>query len=97
MKTKFKLLWYWVETRYVKLLRLFGVVPNTNPIPDGRYCYEYDKERNIKEPTDGYWIISCKYYRSTYETGGVACTYLGYMGFDPCLYDQCKICDVNID
>ncbi len=97
MKTKLRLLWYWLETRYAKLLRLFGVVRSTNCIPHGMYCYEYDEERNTKEPSnDGsYWINTCKYYRSTPKTKGVACTYVGYMGFDPCLYDQCKICGVK--
>jgi hypothetical protein len=71
MRTKLRLLWYWLETRYAKLLRLFG------------------------DQTNGYWIKTCKYYRSTPETKGVACTYIGYMGFDPCLYDQCKICGVK--
>lgn len=61
------------------------------------YCYEYDEERNTKEPINdgGYWVKTCKYYRSTPKTKGVACTYVGYMGFDPCLYDQCKICGVK--
>ena len=97
MRTKLRLLWYWLETRYAKLLRLFGVVRSTDCIPDGMYCYEYDEERNAKEPADGYWLKTCKYYRSTPKTKGIACTYVGYMGFDPCLYDQCKICDVNIE
>ena len=29
------------------------------------------------------------------KTGGIACTYIGYYGFDPCLYDECKICGQN--
>ncbi len=95
MRTKLRLLWYWLETRYAKLLRLFGVVRSTDCIPEGMYCYEYDEERNAKNPTDGYWIKTCKYYRSTPKTKGVACTYVGYIGFDPCLYDQCKICGVK--
>ena len=97
MKHKLRLLWYWLETRYAKLLRLFGVVRSTDYIPDGMYCYEYDEERNAKEPTNGYWIKTCKYYRSTPKTGGVACTYTGYYGFDPCSHDQCKICGKNYE
>lgn len=96
MKYKIKLLWYYVEVGYAKLLRLFNVRRSTSPIPKGTpYCYEYDEERNTKEPTDGYWIKPCRYYRSTPKTKGVACTYVGYIGFDPCLYDQCKICGVD--
>ena len=97
MKHKLRLLWYYAETRYVKLLRIFGVRRSTSVIPKGQYCYVWDEERNTKEPCSdgGYWIKTCKYYRSTTKTGGVACTYTGYYGFDPCLYDQCKICGVN--
>ena len=98
MRTKLKLLWCWIETRYANLLHLFGVVRSTDCIPNGTYCYEYDEERNAKKPANGYygyWIKPCKYYRSIPKTNVVACTYVGYMGFDPCLYDQCKICGVK--
>jgi len=95
--TNIKLLWYWVEIKYVKLVRIFGIIPSTDCIPKGMYCYEHDKERSIKEPLkDGeYWIKICKYHRSTQKTKGIACTYIGYMGFDPSLYDQCKICNIK--
>lgn len=95
MKTKLTLLWYWVEIQYAKILNKFCIVRSIDCIPNGMYCYEYDEERNSKEPTNGYYIKPCKYYRSTTETGGIACTYLGYMGFDPCLYDSCKICGIK--
>ena len=97
MKHKLKLLWYYAETRYAKLLCIFGVRRSASIIPKGQYCYVWDEERNINEPcTDGgYWIKTCKYYRSTLKTGGVACTYTGFFGFDFCLYDQCKICGEN--
>ena len=97
MKHKLILLWYYAETRYVKLLRIFSVRRSASVIPKGQYCYVWDEERNTKEPTNGYWIKTCKYYRSTPKTGGVACTYTGYYGFDPCLYDQCKICGKNYE
>lgn len=94
MKHKLRLLWYYAETRYVKLLRIFGVRRSAFVIPKGQYCYVLDEERNTKEPCSdgGYWIKTCKYYRSIPKTGGVACTYTGFFGFDCCLYDQCKIC-----
>ena len=96
MENRLKLLWYYTETRYVKLLRLFGIRRNNSVIPKGRYCYVRDDERNAKVPiNDGYWIKTCKYYRSAPNTGGVACTYIGFYGFDFCLYDQCKICGEN--
>ncbi len=97
MKHKLRLLWYYAETRYVKLLRIFSVRRSASVIPKGQYCYVWDEERNAKEPTNGYWIKTCKYYRSTPKTGGVACTDTGYYGFDPCLYDQCKICGKNYE
>lgn len=97
MKTKIRLLWYYLETRYTKILCFFGIKRDTSVIPKGTYCYVYDEERNAKEPcTDGgYWIKTCEYYRSTPETKGIACTYTGHFGFDFCLYDQCKICGIN--
>lgn len=97
MNIKLKLFWYWLETRWGKILLKFGVARSITNIPHGMFCYSYDDERNSKEPTEGYWVKHCKYYRSTPETKGIACTYIGYMGYDPCLYDQCKICGVKCD
>lgn len=95
MKTKLRLLWYWLEVQYARLLNSLGVPRSTDEIPNGMYCYEYDEERNVKEPQkDGYWIKKCRYYRSD-DSGGKACTYVGFIGFDPCLHDSCKICDVK--
>ena len=42
--------------------------------------------------TFGYHIKPCKYYRYIDKKGNRACTYTGFIGFDACLYDQCKIC-----
>ena len=99
MKDRILLIWYWLEVKYAQLLYLFGVVRSALPIPEGMYCYEYDDERNATKADNdyGYYIKPCKYYRSTPKTKGVACTYMGYFGFDPCLYDQCKICSENMD
>lgn len=97
IKLWIKLLWYYIETRFTKVLNFFGVKKDISLIPDGLYCYTFDYEKNKNEPCKdgGYWIKTCKYYRSTSETKGIACTYEGYYGFDLCLYDQCKICGVN--
>ena len=97
MKTNIRLLWHYLETRYAKILRIFGIKQDTSVIPYGMYCYAFDKERNEREPIadGGIWIKTCKYHRSTPKTGGVACTYVGHFGFDLCLYDQCKICGKN--
>ena len=48
MRTKLRLLWYWLETRYAKLLRLFGVVRSTDYIPDGMYCMSTMKNATQK-------------------------------------------------
>jgi hypothetical protein len=98
MLDMFRMIWYWFEVMYSRLLNLLGVVRSTEPIPKGMYCYEYDEKRNAEEPLkDGYYTKVCKYYRSTNKNGGVACTYEGFIGFDPCLYDQCKICGIKED
>lgn len=96
-KTQMTLMGYWVEAKMSRLLLMFGVVFDIKNIPEGMYCYTIDEERNKKEPTNGYWTKPCPYYRSTHKTGGRACTYLGYYGWDACLYDQCKICGIKDD
>jgi hypothetical protein len=62
MKHRLILLCYYIETRYVKLLRMFGIRRDASVIPKGQYCYVYDEERNIKEPCmdGGTWIKACK-------------------------------------
>lgn len=100
MKTRLKLLWYWLETKWVKALRLlFGIKLGSDVIPNGMYCYEYDEEKNKRAPLDKmeYWVKVCPYYRSTPETKGIACTYSEFFGADMCLYDQCKICGEKED
>lgn len=99
MKTNLKLFQYYVEAKFYKILNRFGLKRDTTVIPCGSYCYSLDNELNANEPCGdgGYWIKTCKYYRSTAKTKGIACTYIGYFGFDPCLYDQCKICGENED
>ncbi len=94
---KIVLVWYYVEVLFSRILNFLNIKRSEDCIPKGMYCYEYDKERNEKEPCNdgGYWIKTCKYYRSTPETGGIACTYVGFFGFEPSLYDQCKICSVK--
>ena len=97
VKNAIKLLWYYIETRYAKLLHVLGISRNTSIIPKGVYCYARDEKNSNKWHFDNgiYPIKVCKYYRSTSKNGGIACTYKGFFGFDPCLYDQCKICGKN--
>lgn len=94
---RIKLIRYFVAAKFIRMCRAVGIKQDTSVIPSGMYCYVPDKERNANEPTDSfsYWIKPCKYYRSTPSSGGVACMYVGYFGFDPCLYDQCKLCGEN--
>ncbi len=96
MKYKIKVLWYYIEIGFAKLLRLFNIKRSTKPIPkETAYCYIIDEEKNKKEPIDGYWIKPCKYYRAMEEQSYGGCTYVGFIGFDPLLGDQCKICNVE--
>jgi len=91
-----KILCYYIEVLFSKLLHLFGVWYDVSIIPIGHYCYVPDNERNKEEPFDGYWISPCKYYRGM-KGSGAACVYVGFIGFDICLGDQCKICGQNIE
>ena len=85
-----KLIWYWIETVYALVQRFFGYKKDASKIPKGAYCYVIDEERNKKEPLadGGRWIKTCPYFRSTKKTGGIACTYLGFFGFDCLLYEK---------
>ena len=88
--------WYYIEVYFWKLLFLFGVNRSTEGIPkDTPYCYKWDEERNKKEPIEGYWIKPCKYYRHLNGQLRAGCTYVGFIGSDLLLGDQCKICGVN--
>lgn len=96
MKYLIKTTWYYIEIGWAKLLLLFNIRRSTSPIPKNTpYCYIMDGEKNIKRPIDGYWIIPCKYYRHM-KGHNAGCIYVGFIGFDSCLGDQCKICGVNI-
>ena len=78
------------EVLYTRLLFIFGRKKDNKAIPKGVYCYEIIGE--VK--SDGSFSCKpCKYYRKSGET--TACTYVGFMGWDPCLSDQCKICNVE--
>lgn len=94
MKTNLSLISILCEVVYSKLLRLFKIKRDESVIPEGSYCYVWDEEKNKAQPIDGYWIKSCKYYRNISENNR-ACLYTGFVGFDFCLYDQCKICGVK--
>ena len=96
-KIKYQLLVlrYRIEVIFTNIQMFFGFRKSIEPIPDNTpYCYIWDEERNKKEPTNGYWIKPCKYYRGM-KGHNAACTYLGIIGFDPLLGDQCKVCGIK--
>lgn len=94
---KLKIIWFYIEIGYSKLLNIFNVKRNTSLIPKGMYCYTFDGTSGTDD--SGYtWFgtNSCKYYRSM-KGMKAGCTYIGFIGWDPCLGDQCKICGENKD
>ena len=90
----FYLALYYSEVNIIKALKYCGYKQDASVIPKGVYCYapDYDK---ISQSDDGYWIKPCRYYRRV--TRDIkACTFKNFIGFDPCLWDQCKICSENL-
>ncbi len=81
-----KTIWCYIEIAIAKLMNLF-IKKDTAPIPDGLYCYKWLGKEKVK---------MCKYYRFVGKEKH-ACTYVGFIGWDPCLSDQCKICGENDD
>ena len=95
IKYKIRVIWYYIEIGYTKFQRFFNIRKNTIPIPkDTLYCYDWDNEKNKPNIKKGYWIKPCKYYRSM-NGSSAGCTYVGFIGFNPCLGDQCKICGIK--
>lgn len=87
--------WYYIEVYFSKFKNLLKIKKDKTIIPEGMYCYTLDEERQKIEPClNGYWIKPCKYYRSM-KGNYAGCTYVGYIGWDICLGDQCKICGEN--
>ena len=92
-KDYIRLGYYWLEIQYYKI---FGLPNEIGVIPEGPYCYVPDVEKNKTHTEPNViWTKTCPYFRSTRMTGGIACTFEGYFGFDVGLYDQCKICSIN--
>jgi hypothetical protein len=87
--------WSYVEVYFWKMLLFFGIEQSSKPIPKGYYCYVPDIEKNKTVNDGSYYIKPCKYYRSVEGELNAGCTYVGYIGFDPSLGDQCKICETN--
>lgn len=56
------------------------------------YCYEFLSPIIENCHIRGYNIKPCPWYKF-HDEDIRECRYLGFKGFDACLYDQCKICD----
>ncbi len=84
MFVSIKLLWY-------KVLRLFNRIDSSVIPQNTNYCYQ-----GISETYDGRKVRFCKYYKRLKNDNSV-CYFVGFKGFDVCLYDQCKICNISID
>lgn len=103
MKNKLEYIWlytiYGIEVLYTKILYLFKIQKSIDPIPKGHYCYIPDEEKNNNladdEKFDGFYIKTCKYYRSLPKGLHSGCVFIGYIGFEPLLGDQCKICGIK--
>lgn len=89
-----KILWYYIEIWFVKLMLLMGAEKDKSVIPKGQYCYE-PLEFPSKDNNYNYKTKPCKYYRTVTKYIS-SCTYEGYIGHDICLWDQCKICNENL-
>jgi len=100
IKYRLRIAWYYIEVKYHRIRRYFGKYQDESVIPPGLYCYVIDEERMKNEPQDnefsGYWIKPCKYYRSMKDQMYGGCTYLGFIGWDALLGDQCKMCSENL-
>lgn len=96
MKYKFLVIWYYIEIGWAKFINLLGFERDASVIPEGLYCYKFNGKTGIDDRGfTWYGTDVCKYYRSMKNQCDAACTYCGFIGFDPCLGDQCKICGEN--
>lgn len=78
-----KLLVYIIEAKLLSKLAKITKSTTFDNIPYGLYCY--------------YGKIKCPFYRYTKKTGGIACIYESFFGYDALLSDGCKICGINLD
>lgn len=89
-------IWIYVEVLWTKLLLFFGKRKDASVIPEGHYCYLFDGRTGFM-PDGRSWLGTkpCPYYRGMKGELDAACTFVGFVGFDMCLGDQCKICGEN--
>ena len=86
-----------IEIIWYRIIHHFFKIPlSTKEIPEGLYCYTMlSKPGTMENGKWGYKIKPCKYYRYIHEHQK-ACLFENFVGFDPCLHDQCKICEQKI-
>ena len=84
----------YIKILYYRIRLFFGIYLPTNVIPEGVYCYTPDLEKTERLNDGKFYINPCPYYKHIKGLKS-ACLYLGYVGYDFCLGDQCKICGKN--
>lgn len=86
MDIKMKNITILFEVLYAKALGVIGLMKDPRPIPRNTpYCYTIDNEGQLNV---------CPYYRKVNKDKSV-CTFEGYIGYDVCLHDMCKICGIS--
>lgn len=88
-----------MRTLEIVFHKLFIRKHDETVIPYGHYCYLPDTEKNaVKDENDhSYYIKTCPYYRYFHQQSKGGCTFVGFVGWEPGLGDQCKICGKNED
>lgn len=81
---------------YFKILfnRIFGIKFNKDKIPFGMYCYGDICKKYKDDGTPYIEVNTCPYFKRI-NSSNTVCLYMGFIGFDPGHYDQCKICGEN--
>lgn len=89
---------YRIKILWLKIQKLRGKQLDESVIPKGLYCYSVTEEelKRVHSPdwNGTYNITPCPYF-GCMRDHKAACFYMGFIGWDPCLWDQCKICGKN--
>jgi len=85
--------YYYLLIFFIRLLKYFGYKLSSEGIPGGVYCYSIIR---IDTETGHITTKNCPHYK--FMSGdNDACTYTGFIGYDCCFADQCKICNTNVN
>ena len=80
-----------------KIRKLTGCEYDTNVIPKGIYCYEYDKIKTdllIDEWNNGFYVKVCPYHIMINDKIA-CCAYTSNITKDKKFVDKNKICNIN--